>query len=174
MTEAVEVKRLTEMNVSVIITCTNVFWCFLKSQLHFIIVLFYWMCQVMKENDIKNIIFSSSATVYGTPQYLPVDENHPVGGCTNAYGKTKFFIEEIIRDLCNADKVRSKSTSLCNESSLLKTLVISWFLLCSVSLHMLNHLDKEMGCKSSSLVLYSFPSLLLFFFFLNLGPGLGY
>lgn len=83
------------------------------------------MCQVMKENDIKNIIFSSSATVYGTPQYLPVDENHPVGGCTNAYGKTKFFIEEIIRDLCNADKVRSKSTSLCNESSLLKTLVIS-------------------------------------------------
>lgn len=59
----------------------------------------------MKEFDVKNIIFSSSATVYGSPQYLPVDENHPIGGCTNAYGKTKYFIEEIIRDLCNADKV---------------------------------------------------------------------
>lgn len=61
--------------------------------------------QVMKQFDVKNIIFSSSATVYGSPQYLPVDEEHPVGGCTNAYGKTKFFIEEIIKDVCNADKV---------------------------------------------------------------------
>lgn len=62
--------------------------------------------QIMKEFDVKNIIFSSSATVYGPPQYLPVDEDHPVGNCTNPYGNTKFFIEEIIRDLCNADKVR--------------------------------------------------------------------
>ncbi|CAG5116260.1 unnamed protein product [Candidula unifasciata] len=62
------------------------------------------LLEVMKEFDVKNIIFSSSATVYGSPQYLPVDENHPIGGCTNAYGKTKYFIEEIIRDVCNADK----------------------------------------------------------------------
>uniref|UniRef100_A0A0B7AEB5 UDP-N-acetylglucosamine 4-epimerase n=1 Tax=Arion vulgaris TaxID=1028688 RepID=A0A0B7AEB5_9EUPU len=62
------------------------------------------LMEIMKEFDVKNVIFSSSASVYGPPQYLPVDENHPVGGCTNAYGKTKFFIEEIIRDMCNADK----------------------------------------------------------------------
>ncbi|KAH9523759.1 hypothetical protein Btru_040840 [Bulinus truncatus] len=62
------------------------------------------LLEVMKEYNVKNIIFSSSATVYGTPQHLPVDENHPVGGCTNAYGKTKFFIEEIIKDVCTADK----------------------------------------------------------------------
>jgi len=59
---------------------------------------------VMKEFNVKNIVFSSSATVYGLPQYLPVDEAHPVGGCTNPYGKTKYFIEEIIRDLYESDK----------------------------------------------------------------------
>lgn len=61
--------------------------------------------QVMKEKGVKNIIFSSSATVYGSPQYLPIDEKHPVGGCTNPYGKTKFFIEEILRDLHKAEPV---------------------------------------------------------------------
>lgn len=55
----------------------------------------------------KNLVFSSSATVYGNPQYLPLDEAHPTGGCTNPYGKSKFFIEEMIRDLCRADKVRA-------------------------------------------------------------------
>lgn len=54
----------------------------------------------------KSLVFSSSATVYGNPQYLPLDEAHPTGGCTNPYGKSKFFIEEMIRDLCRADKVR--------------------------------------------------------------------
>jgi len=62
------------------------------------------LLEVMKENNCKNMVFSSSATVYGAPEYLPVDEKHPVGGCTNPYGKTKYFIEEIIRDLCSADK----------------------------------------------------------------------
>lgn len=52
-------------------------------------------------------MFSSSATVYGDPKYLPLDENHPVGGCTNPYGKSKYFIEEMIRDLCKAERVRS-------------------------------------------------------------------
>lgn len=50
-------------------------------------------------------MFSSSATVYGDPAYLPLDEKHPVGGCTNPYGKSKYFIEEMIRDLCKAEKV---------------------------------------------------------------------
>ena len=59
----------------------------------------------MKENNVKNIVFSSSATVYGDPQYLPLDEKHPVGGCTNPYGKTKYFIEEFLSDVCKADKV---------------------------------------------------------------------
>lgn len=59
----------------------------------------------MKEHSVKNLIFSSSCTVYGDPKYLPVDENHPTGGCTNPYGRTKFFIEEILKDLCKIDPV---------------------------------------------------------------------
>ena len=41
------------------------------------------LLEVMKEYGVKNFIFSSSATVYGTPQYLPLDENHPTGNCSN-------------------------------------------------------------------------------------------
>ena len=63
--------------------------------------------QIMRAHGVKNLVFSSSATVYGNPQYLPLDEAHPTGGCTNPYGKSKFFIEEMIRDLCQADKVRA-------------------------------------------------------------------
>jgi len=61
------------------------------------------LLQVMKEFNVKNIVFSSSATVYGSPSRLPIDEDHPVGQCSNPYGKTKFFIEEIIRDICASD-----------------------------------------------------------------------
>lgn len=68
--------------------------------------------QTMQAHSVRNIVFSSSATVYGVPQYLPLDENHPVGGCTNPYGKSKFFIEEMIRDVCKAEKVRSCPTGL--------------------------------------------------------------
>ncbi len=51
------------------------------------------------------MVFSSSATVYGKAQYLPFDENHPVGcGITNPYGQTKFFIEQILKDLAVTDK----------------------------------------------------------------------
>jgi UDP-glucose 4-epimerase len=59
----------------------------------------------MKEHNVKDLVFSSSATVYGTPEYLPLDEKHPVGGCTNPYGKTKYFIEEILTDISKADEV---------------------------------------------------------------------
>ena len=59
----------------------------------------------MKEFGVYNMIFSSSATVYGAPKKLPIDEEHPAGECTNPYGKTKYFIEEILRDLCSAEKV---------------------------------------------------------------------
>lgn len=68
--------------------------------------------QVMQAHRVQNLVFSSSATVYGDPQYLPIDERHPVGGCTNPYGKTKYFIEEIIKDHCNAEKVGKEKKKL--------------------------------------------------------------
>ncbi|XP_035230025.1 UDP-glucose 4-epimerase-like isoform X2 [Stegodyphus dumicola] len=61
--------------------------------------------KVMQKHGVKKIVFSSSATVYGVPQYLPIDELHPVGStCTNPYGRTKYFIEEILKDVCNSEK----------------------------------------------------------------------
>lgn len=61
------------------------------------------LLEVMNTHGVKKIVFSSSATVYGDPKYLPIDEQHPVGGCTNPYGKSKYFIEEIIQDQCKAE-----------------------------------------------------------------------
>lgn len=43
--------------------------------------------------------------MYGEPQFLPLTESHPTGNCTNPYGKTKYFTEEILKDLCTADDV---------------------------------------------------------------------
>ena len=60
------------------------------------------LLEAMKSADIKMLVFSSSATVYGDPQYLPIDENHPTGA-TNAYGRSKLHIEEILRDVANSD-----------------------------------------------------------------------
>lgn len=62
------------------------------------------LIQAMDECDVKKIVFSSSSTVYGDPEYLPMDEKHRVGNCTNPYAKTKYVIEELIRDVCAADK----------------------------------------------------------------------
>ncbi|XP_049595724.1 UDP-glucose 4-epimerase isoform X2 [Syngnathus scovelli] len=62
------------------------------------------LLEVMQTYGVHNLVFSSSATVYGDPQRLPIDEKHPVGNCSNPYGKTKFFIEEMIKDQCKADK----------------------------------------------------------------------
>ncbi|XP_070555442.1 UDP-glucose 4-epimerase-like [Ptychodera flava] len=62
------------------------------------------LLEVMKEHNVHNIVFSSSATVYGAPQYLPLDEKHPVGACTNPYGLSKYFIENILADLSKAEK----------------------------------------------------------------------
>uniref|UniRef100_A0A1A7WYF2 UDP-glucose 4-epimerase n=2 Tax=Iconisemion striatum TaxID=60296 RepID=A0A1A7WYF2_9TELE len=62
------------------------------------------LIEVMQAHKVHNLVFSSSATVYGDPQHLPIDEQHPVGACTNPYGKTKYFIEEIIKDHCKAEK----------------------------------------------------------------------
>lgn len=60
------------------------------------------LLEVMREFDVKNIIFSSSATVYGDPQFLPLTEEHPINP-TNPYGQTKRMIEIILEDLYRAD-----------------------------------------------------------------------
>lgn len=60
------------------------------------------LLEAMKTSNIKNLVFSSSATVYGDPQYLPIDENHPTSAI-NAYGRSKLHIEEMLKDVANSD-----------------------------------------------------------------------
>ncbi|HSX00380.1 MAG TPA: UDP-glucose 4-epimerase GalE [Patescibacteria group bacterium] len=63
------------------------------------------LCEVMQTNNVHKLIFSSSATVYGDPEQLPLRETSRVGvGITNPYGQTKYMIEQILRDLVIADK----------------------------------------------------------------------
>ena len=57
----------------------------------------------MKKHHVKNIIFSSSATVYGQPEKLPITEDSKVGGTTNPYGTTKLMIEKILSDVYKSD-----------------------------------------------------------------------
>ncbi len=57
------------------------------------------LLRLMLKYHVNNIVFSSSATVYGDPERVPIDENCHVGGVTNPYGRTKFMIEEILRDV---------------------------------------------------------------------------
>ncbi len=61
------------------------------------------LVDVMKNNGCKNIIFSSSATVYGDPAEIPITENCPKGQCTNPYGWTKSMLEQILTDIQKAD-----------------------------------------------------------------------
>ena len=61
------------------------------------------LLEAMKNCAVKQIIFSSSATVYGDPQYLPIDEHHPISA-TNPYGWTKVMVEQILSDWCNTDE----------------------------------------------------------------------
>ncbi|MDR3263958.1 MAG: UDP-glucose 4-epimerase GalE [Clostridiales bacterium] len=60
------------------------------------------LLEVMAENGIKDFVFSSSATVYGNPKSVPINENFPLS-TTNPYGATKLMIENILRDLYNSD-----------------------------------------------------------------------
>lgn len=57
----------------------------------------------MRTHGVKNFVFSSSATVYGDPETVPIREDSPTGGTTNPYGTTKLFIERILTDCCAAD-----------------------------------------------------------------------
>lgn len=60
------------------------------------------LLQAMGNCGVKTLVFSSSATVYGEPQFLPLNEEHPLSA-TNPYGRTKLFIEEMLRDLYRSD-----------------------------------------------------------------------
>ena len=61
------------------------------------------LCKQMRDHNVKKIVFSSSATVYGSPASLPIRENFPLS-TTNPYGSTKLMIEMILKDLCVPDK----------------------------------------------------------------------
>lgn len=61
------------------------------------------LLDVMRTHGCKNIIFSSSATVYGDPAIIPITEECPKGQCTNPYGQTKSMLEEVLKDVQRAD-----------------------------------------------------------------------
>lgn len=61
------------------------------------------LCDAMRKHGVKKMIFSSSATVYGDPAFIPITEDCPKGKCTNPYGQTKSMLEEILIDIQKAD-----------------------------------------------------------------------
>ena len=61
------------------------------------------LCKLLSKYDCKNIIFSSSATVYGNPKSVPIKEDFPLGPTTNPYGSTKLMIENILKDIYTSD-----------------------------------------------------------------------
>ena len=61
------------------------------------------LCEVMKNQQVKTLVFSSSATVYGDPHTVPIKEDFPLGP-TNPYGRSKLMIEEILKDLYQAEQ----------------------------------------------------------------------
>ncbi len=61
------------------------------------------LCDVMRNHGVKNIVFSSSATVYGDPAFVPITEECPKGQITNPYGQTKSMLEQILTDFHVAD-----------------------------------------------------------------------
>ena len=63
----------------------------------------FTLIEVMRQHGCKNIIFSSSATVYGDPAIIPITEECPKGQCTNPYGKTKSMLEDVLSDVQKAD-----------------------------------------------------------------------
>ena len=74
-------------------------WEYYDNNIHGTLVLL----DVMRKNGCKNIIFSSSATVYGDPAVIPITEECPKGQCTNPYGHTKSMLEQIMMDMQKAD-----------------------------------------------------------------------
>lgn len=104
----------------------------------------------MREAFVKRLVYSSSATVYGAPQYLPADEEHPTGvGLTNPYGKTKYFCETIMKDLAASDPVGAAAVVVVvggtdeaveREISLVINYLLSYYSsLCPLHSHSLSH-----------------------------------
>ncbi len=62
------------------------------------------LLEVMEEFDVRHLVFSSSATVYGDPHEVPIKEDFPVGRVTNPYGRSKFMVEEILLDTAASDQ----------------------------------------------------------------------
>lgn len=62
------------------------------------------LCEAMRDHNVKNIVFSSSATVYSGDNDMPLKESSVTGMCTNPYGWTKYMSEQILRDMAFADK----------------------------------------------------------------------
>jgi UDP-glucose 4-epimerase len=60
------------------------------------------LCEAMRDTGVSRMVFSSSATVYGTPKFLPITEEHPVGKCANPYGTSKAVSEKILTDVVEA------------------------------------------------------------------------
>ena len=61
------------------------------------------LCDVMRNHNVKNIVFSSSATVYGDPAFIPITEECPKGKITNPYGQTKGMLEQVLEDIHVSD-----------------------------------------------------------------------
>lgn len=61
------------------------------------------LCDVMRKHNVKNIVFSSSATVYGDPAFIPITEECPKGKITNPYGQTKGMLEQVLTDIYVSD-----------------------------------------------------------------------
>ena len=61
------------------------------------------LLKAMEKSRVKKMIFSSSASIYGNPKYLPIDESHPVDA-TNPYGRSKFAVEQILKDIYDSDR----------------------------------------------------------------------
>ncbi|KAG0040651.1 UDP-glucose-4-epimerase [Podila clonocystis] len=66
------------------------------------------LLQVMEEHHVRKIVFSSSATVYGEPPHIPIPETSPIVASMSPYGRTKVFIEHILKDQCVASKVKQQ------------------------------------------------------------------
>ena len=62
-----------------------------------------YLLQAMRRHGVKNFVFPPSATVYGAPASVPIQEDFPTGGTTNPYGTSKLFQEQILMDICAAD-----------------------------------------------------------------------
>ncbi|KAF9192773.1 hypothetical protein BGZ51_004941 [Haplosporangium sp. Z 767] len=66
------------------------------------------LLKVMEDFDVRRLVFSSSATVYGDPPKIPIPEDSPIVASMSPYGRTKVFLEHIIRDLCVASEVKQR------------------------------------------------------------------